>query len=63
MDQRRDRKGDDDQARDNPKPFPADPFLETTPERGQPSIHSSSRQGDNQLRPLEAIIRRWLGSP
>ena len=58
-DQRRDRKGDDDEARGDPEPFPADPFLEATPERGQQSIHSSSRQGGNELRPLEAIVGKW----
>jgi hypothetical protein len=34
-DQRRDREGDDEQARRDPEPFPADPFLEATPERAQ----------------------------
>ena len=48
-DQRRDREGDDQEARGDPEPSPADPFLEATPERGQQSMHSSSRQGGNML--------------
>jgi hypothetical protein len=48
-DQRRDRKGDDEEARGNSEPFPTNPFLEATPERGQQSVHSSSRQGGNKL--------------
>ncbi len=46
-DQRRDREGDDEKARGDPEPFPADPFFETTPKRGQQSVHSSSRRGGN----------------
>src|SRR5882757_5486598 len=58
-DQRRDREGDDEQARRDPEPFPADPFLEATPKRGQWSVHSSSRQGGNRL---EAFSKRWATS-
>ena len=47
-DQGRDRKGDDKEARRDSQPFPADPSLEATPERGQQSVHSSSRQGGNR---------------
>jgi hypothetical protein len=35
MDQRHYREGDDEEARCDPEPFPADPFLEATPKRGQ----------------------------
>ena len=34
-DEGRDRKGDDDEAGGNSHPFPANPFLEATPQRGQ----------------------------
>ena len=44
-DQGRDRKDDDEEARGDSKPLPADPFLEATPQRGQQSMHSSSRRG------------------
>ena len=54
-DQGRDRKGDDEKARSDPEPFPADPFLEATPERGQQSMHSSSRQGRQQMRPSKRL--------
>ncbi len=40
-----DGEGDDDEARGDSEPFPADPFLEATPQRGQQSMHSSSRRG------------------
>jgi hypothetical protein len=46
-DQRRDRESDNDKARSDSEPFPADPFLEATPQRGQQSMHSSSRWGGN----------------
>ena len=46
--QRRNREGDDEEAYGNPQPLPADPFLEATPQRGQQSMHSSSRQGGNK---------------
>jgi hypothetical protein len=46
-DQDRDRKGDDQQARNDSEPFPADLFLEATPERGQQPMHSSSRRDGN----------------
>src|SRR5437764_5301165 len=42
-DQGRDCKEDDKDARRNSNPFPADPFLEATCERGQHSVHSSSQ--------------------
>jgi hypothetical protein len=50
-DQRRDRKGNNEEACSDPKSLPADPFIETAPERGEQSLHSSSRQG---IRTLEA---------
>src|ERR1019366_10822878 len=56
-DQRRDREGDNEEARSDPEPFPADPSLEATPKRGQQSVHSSSRQGGNKL---EAILKRSM---
>ena len=46
-DQRRDRKADDQDARDDADPFPADISLEATPQRAQQSMHSSSRRGGN----------------
>ena len=55
-DQRGDGEGDDEEARGDSEPFPADPFLEATPQRGQQSMHSSSRRGGNQLRSLLAAI-------
>lgn len=51
-DQGRDRKADDEEARRDSEPFPADPSLEATPKRGQQSVHSSSRQGGNKLKAL-----------
>jgi hypothetical protein len=48
-DQSRDSEGNDEQARRDPKPFPADPFLEAAPQRSQQSVHSSSRQGGYRL--------------
>jgi hypothetical protein len=63
-DQRRDRESDNDKARSDPEPFPADPFLEATPQRGQQSMHSSSRRGGNKWQPfmkrLTASCRRSL---
>ena len=38
-----DRESDDDEARNDTKPFPADPFLEAALQRGQQPLHSSSR--------------------
>jgi len=49
-DQRGDRKDDDEETRDDPKPFPADLLLEATPERGQQPMHSSSRRGGKNRR-------------
>ena len=43
--QRRDGKDDDENARGDSEPFPADPFREAAPQRGQQPMHSSSRQG------------------
>ncbi|MGY4420352.1 hypothetical protein ACVWY2_002777 [Bradyrhizobium sp. JR6.1] len=52
VDQRRDRERDDEHARSDPEPFPADLFLEATPKRGQQPKHSSSRQGQFQWDPV-----------
>src|SRR5262249_830994 len=41
--QRGDREGDYHDARGNPEPSPADPSLEAALQRGQQSVHSSSR--------------------
>src|SRR4051812_29031998 len=49
--QRGDGEGDDEEARGDSEPFPADPLLEATPQRGQLSMHSSSRWGGNTARP------------
>ncbi|MGX1165268.1 hypothetical protein AB7M16_001534 [Bradyrhizobium sp. USDA 372] len=43
--QRGDREGDDEDARGNSEPSPADPSLEAAFQRGQQSVHSSSRRG------------------
>jgi hypothetical protein len=48
MDQRRDRKHNNEETRSDPEPFPADLLLEATPKRGQQPMHSSSRQGGNK---------------
>src|SRR5579859_5276477 len=58
MDERPYRKGDDQQARRNPQPLPTDPFLEAALERGQKSLHSSSRQGDMLQSPFNISIER-----
>src|SRR5260370_40185087 len=50
-DQGRDRKSDDENARRDSEPFPADPFLEATPKRGQQTVHSSSRRGGEKGKP------------
>ncbi|MGY4357999.1 hypothetical protein ACVW0J_004492 [Bradyrhizobium sp. i1.7.7] len=42
---RGDREGDDEDARSNTEPSPADPSLEAALQRGQQSVHSSSRRG------------------
>jgi hypothetical protein len=55
-DQRRDREGDNEEARRDSQPFPADPFLEATPQRGQQSVHSSSRQGAISCKPNSKAI-------
>ena len=47
--QRGDRDADDKQARGDSEPFPADPFVKATLQRGQHSMHSSSRQGGSRL--------------
>jgi hypothetical protein len=44
------RESDDQKACDDTQPFPAQPFLETAPQRGQHSMHSSSRRGGNALK-------------
>src|ERR1700729_3808279 len=53
-------KGTEEEACATPEPFPADPFLEATPERGQQSMHSSSRQGGDKLR-AQRSDRRLTG--
>ncbi len=58
-DQRRDREGDDEETGGDSKPFPADPFLEATPQRGQQSMHSSSRRGRQQFAGLLEAIIGW----
>jgi hypothetical protein len=46
--QRGDGKDDDENARSDAEPLPADLFLEATLERGQQPMHSSSRRGGKQ---------------
>src|SRR6266404_5471278 len=63
MDQGRYREGDNEEAYGDPQPLPADPFLEATLQRGQQSIHSSSRRGGNKSeKPAQAGWRFSLGS-
>jgi hypothetical protein len=47
-DQCRDRKDDNEKTSGDTEPLPANPFLEATPQRGQQSMHSSSRRGGNK---------------
>src|ERR1700737_4259178 len=62
-DQGRDRKSDDEETRRDSEPFPADPFLEATPKRGQQSVHSSSRRGGNEALPTRLMGWRWPIAP
>src|SRR5262249_12893542 len=46
----------------DPQPLPTDPFLETTRQRGQQSVHSSSRQGGRAFFGPNLSLRRG-GAP
>src|SRR5262252_5709259 len=62
-DQGPDRKGNNQETCRDPESFPADPFLETTRQRGQQALHSSSRQGRQVLRWLIRAVDRKRQSP
>ncbi|MGY4350620.1 hypothetical protein ACVWXM_007113 [Bradyrhizobium sp. GM7.3] len=59
--QRGDRERDDEDARRNAESPPADPSLEAALQRGQQSVHSSSRRG--QDRPGQTLAGRMRSVP